>query len=287
MSPHSKIRLFAPVPYEIGKQIDLTEGQSHYLSNVMRQQAGDTIALFNGHDGEWVAEIAAAKKQISLRLIAQQRPQKASPDLWLAFAPIKNKTDLVVEKATELGVSKIMPVFTQHAVVRSVNMEKLTAHAVEAAEQCERMDVPVIETTKDIPTLLSQWPRDRTLFYGDESGKGESLKDLLAPPLRGSGRERAEGEVGAVGGGGVDTQTTPPASSGAIACSQPPSLKERAGILIGPEGGFSVDEQKLLHSLPFVKPFSMGPRILRADTAAVAALACVQAWLGDWEEKPA
>lgn len=242
-----RLRLYVTAPLRQGEEVVLSGNQSHYVGHVMRQRAGDAVLMFNGRDGEWVADIiTVGKKQVTVRVAHQRREQHASPDLWLAFAPIKNKTDLVVEKATELGVSKLLPVFTRHAVVKSVNMEKLTAHAIEAAEQCERLDVPTIETCKDIPTLLTAWPRERLLLYGDESGEGAPLKKTLSALPVG-----------------------------------------KYGVVVGPEGGFSADEQKLLRTFSFVRPFTMGPRILRADTAAVAALACLQMWLGDWEATPA
>ncbi len=241
-----KIRLYVNEPFAAQQHITLASGQSHYLANVMRCREGDSIAIFNGQDGEWLASIAAVqKKSVTLAPVKKIREQKNSPDLWLAFAPIKNKTELVVEKAVELGVSALLPVFTRHAVVRSVNREKLFAHAVEAAEQCGRLDVPAIHEHKDVAALLAAWPKGRILLYGDESGGGAVLKTLLPALPRG-----------------------------------------KYGILIGPEGGFSEDEHTMLKAAAFVKPFGMGPRILRADTAAVAALASVQAWLGDWEEKP-
>jgi 16S rRNA (uracil1498-N3)-methyltransferase len=241
-----KIRLYVPETFSAGQAVSLGEGQTHYLTNVMRCRAGDPVAVFNGQDGEWLASVSTThKKSITLALEKKLREQKNSPDLWLAFAPIKNKTELVVEKAAELGVSALLPVFTRHAVVRSINHDKLSAHAVEAAEQCSRLDVPPIEERKDLPSLLAGWPKDRTLLYGDESGGGTALKMLLPSLPRG-----------------------------------------KYGILIGPEGGFSEEEHHMLKIAGFVKPFTMGPRIMRADTAAVAALACVQAWLGDWEEKP-
>lgn len=225
----------------------LSEAQSHYAASVMRGRAGDAIALFNGRDGEWLAEIVAAgKKQVTVQPVALRKQQHSSPDLWLAFAPIKNKSDLVVEKATELGVAKLLPVLTHHSVVKSINMEKLHAHAIEAAEQCGRLDVPVIESCRELPILLGAWPSQRTLLYGDESGKGEPLPTVL-----------------------------PTLPSGACA------------LLVGPEGGFSADEHRMLRAASFVRPFTMGPRILRADTAAVAALACLQAWRGDWATRPA
>jgi 16S rRNA (uracil1498-N3)-methyltransferase len=242
-----KIRLFVPLPFTANQPLSLNPNQSHYLSHVMRARAGDTVAVFNGRDGEWAAEVTVIeKKRVTVMPVTQIAPQAGVPDLWLIFAPIKNKTELVVEKAIELGVSKLLTVITRHSVVRSVNLEKLHAHAIEAAEQCGRHDVPAIETYEDIPHLLNAWPKDRILLYADESGEGKAVKTLLASLPVG-----------------------------------------KYAILIGPEGGFANEEQRILRSMPYVKAFGLGPRILRADTAAVAALACMQAALGDWDVKPA
>lgn len=241
-----KIRLYVPKPFAAGAPLALSAGQSHYLAQVMRAREGEAVAVFNGEDGEWRAEISAvAKKQVTLELEEKIAAQKSSPDLWLAFAPVKNKTERMVEQAVELGASRIVAVFSQHSVVRSVNEEKLMIHAIEAAEQCGRHDVPPVEQRKDIAALLSAWPKDRVLLYGDESGGGESMNALLASLPRG-----------------------------------------KYAVLVGPEGGFSAGEHAMLKAAPFVRAFGMGPRILRADTAAVAALSCVQAWLGDWNEQP-
>ena len=243
-----KIRLYVPEAFAGGSQLMLPLGQSHYLANVMRLKNGDGVLLFNGQDGQWQAEVVSvSKKSVTVSLLTCLDPQKSSPDVWLAFAPIKNKVDLVVEKAVELGVSNLLTVFTHHSVVRSVNHEKLMAHAVEAAEQCGRHDVPKLSEVKDIGTLVAEWPQDRTLLFADESGGGTDLRTLL-PTL---------------------------------------SPQGKYGILIGPEGGFSKDEQQVLKLGKTVHAFGMGPRILRADTASVAALACVQAWLGDWNQQPA
>jgi len=241
-----KIRLYVPEDFSAGHHLILNPGQSHYLAHVMRVETSDSIAVFNGKQGEWLAAVSAIqKKSVTLHLSKPLAPQKNSPDMWLAFAPIRNKTELVVEKAVELGVSALLPVFTGRAVVKSINHEKLVAHAIEAAEQCERHDVPTISEHKDLSGLLGSWPKDRTLFYGDENGGGDVLKNLL------------------------------------------PQLKSgKYGLLIGPEGGFSDDEHHMLKAAGFAKAISLGPRILRADTAAVAALACLQAWVGDWEEQP-
>jgi len=242
-----EIRLHIDSEIIEGGELTLSAPKSHYLANVMRVKTGDKISVFNGKDGQWSAEITTVdKKSVSISPLTKIRPQASSPDLWLAFAPLKNKTEIVVEKATELGVSRILPVITRHAVVRSVNMEKLTAHATEAAEQCERLDIPEIATYKDLSFLLGDWKKDRVLLYGDESGGGKPLAAILAEMPQNS----------------------------------------KIGILIGAEGGFAEDELNMLRVCDFARPFGMGARILRADTAAVAALACVQSQLGDWDAKP-
>ncbi len=244
-----EIRLYTPQTLEKSTDITLGAEQAHYLTNVMRCKSGDKISLFNGRDGQWQAELTSiSKKSINAAPIKQTRPQVSSPDLWLVFAPIKNKTELVVEKATELGVSKIIPIVTRHSVVRSLNLEKLQIHAIEAAEQCERLDIPALETHKDLSYLLGAWQTDRTLLYGDESGGGTSLTEIL------------------------ENMKNQPA--------------QKIAVLIGPEGGFAADEFEMLRACDFTKAFGMGGRILRADTAAVAATACVQSQFGDWNIQP-
>lgn len=240
-----KFRLFVEGAYAAGKTLVLSETQAHYATHVMRAHMGDAVLVFGGQEGEWLAHlVAAGKKEVAVKLDRQTRPQRKSPDLWLAFAPVKAKTDIIVEKATELGAMKILPVIMRHSVVMSVNEKKLAVHAMEAAEQCERLDVPVIEPYPDLQKLLDAWPKDRPLLYGDETGQGAPLKSVL------------------------------------------PQVAIPCGLLIGPEGGFSKEEHALLKSKSFVRAFTMGPRILRADTAATSALACVQMWLGDWDMKP-
>ena len=243
-----EIRLYTPQTLSEAVEVTLGAEQAHYLAHVMRCKVGDKISLFNGRDGQWQAELTAiSKKTITTSPLAQTRPQIASPDLWLVFAPLKNKTELVVEKATELGVSKIIPIVTRHSVVRSVNLDKLAIHTTSAAEQCERLDVPALETHKDLSYLLGAWEKDRTLLYGDETGGGVSLTKILG-----------------------DMKNKAP----------------KLAILIGPEGGFAADELDMLRRCAFTTAFGMGGRILRADTAATAAIACVQAQFGDWDEKP-
>jgi 16S rRNA (uracil1498-N3)-methyltransferase len=250
-----EIRLYTEESLAELTSVTLSEQQSHYLTNVMRCKEGDILSLFNGRDGQWQAEITMVKKKsVTTRPLKQTREQTSSPDLWLIFAAIKNKSELVVEKATELGVSKIIPLVTRHSVVRSINLEKLRVHAVEAAEQCERLDIPVLETHKDLSYLLGEWDKTRILLYGDESGGGVPLPELLE-------------EI-----------------------NSPLSLRDRdrqgVAVLIGPEGGFATDEFEMLRACDFTKGFGMGGRILKADTAAIAALACVQAKLGDWDRTP-
>lgn len=241
-----KIRLFVQGAYTAGGVIELAEPQAHYVANVMRAEVGDAVLVFNGRDGEWLARVeTVGKKRASIKIEECRRKQQPAPDIWLVFAPIKNKTDIVVEKATELGAAKICTVLTRHSVVNAINMEKLEAHAVEAAEQCERLDVPPIEKLQPLPTLLAHWPKERLLLFADESGGGMPMKEMLA------------------------------------ALPHAPTA-----VLVGPEGGFSKEERLLLASLPFVRAFSMGSRILRSDTAAVATLACLMAWHGDWDIKP-
>lgn len=242
-----RMRLFVSQPLAEGAVCELPQAQAHYAAQVMRGQVGEAVLLFNGQDGEWLAEIAqVSKKSVSLAVLCRLREQKAGPDVWLAFAPIKNKVDFVVEKAVELGVARLCAVYTRHTVVKSLNLEKVAAYAVEAAEQCERLDVPTLEQFSDLAALLAAWPKDRVLLHADEGGEGQDLKSLL-PGLSAGGKY---------------------------------------GVLIGPEGGFSREERTLLTIHDGVKAFGLGPRILKADTAIVASLACVQAWLGDWQEKP-
>lgn len=246
MSYKPLVRLYVSQALLTGSLISLDEARAHYVRHVMRLGDGDIIAAFNEESGEWEASLQFHGKrgvQLSIgKKIADARP---SPDLWLAFATIKNKNELVVEKATELGVSALHPIVTQHSVVKSVNMEKLQAHAIEAAEQCERHDVPAITQHRNLASFLGDFPGGRTLLYGDESGKGKPLPEVLA------------------------------------------TLKNtKLCLLIGPEGGFSADEHRILQSADFALAFGMGPRILRADTAAVAALACIASASGDWHEPP-
>jgi 16S rRNA (uracil1498-N3)-methyltransferase len=219
-------------PLNDGAVIDASPSQAHYLGSVMRRTAGDSICLFNGIDGEWHARIAAVAKG-KARLVAERlvRPQAAEPDLWLLFAPLKrDATDLVVQKATELGVSALLPVTTERTNAGRVNLDRMQAIAIEAAEQSERLTVPAIHVLRPLEMVLGDWSADRTLFAAIE-------RDQSNPPR--------------------------------AACGP-------AALLVGPEGGLGPRDRVLLSRLRFVRPISLGPRILRAETAAIAGLALLQ-----------
>ena len=241
--PGGKLRLFVEAPLGTGARVEPDESQAHYLLHVMRAKAGDRILLFNGTDGEWLARIASvSKRSCSLECERQTEQQTEVPDLWLCFAPIKKTpADYVVQKATELGVRVLQPVFTRRTIVSRVNLERMRANAVEAAEQSGRLSVPETREPLAFDKLLASWPKNRRLIFCDEGG---------APSMAEAVRALPDGP---------------------------------AAIFTGPEGGFDPAERDALRALSFVTPVSLGPRILRADTAALAALAIWQAVRGDWQ----
>ena len=243
----AKIRLYVDQGLAAGQAVVLTADQANYLFNVMRLARGAALLLFNGRDGEWRATVAEAGKRGGILLCElQTAPLRLPPDLWLIFAPIKKaRTDFIVEKAVELGAARIMPVQTRHTNAERIRQDRLQAHAVEAAEQCGATFVPDVADLIPLDRLLTDFPADRKLLWCDEAmvGQHTSLTGNIAEPTRPSGPW---------------------------------------AILIGPEGGFSADEQTRLRALPQVVPLALGPRILRADTAAVAALTLWQSALGDW-----
>jgi 16S rRNA (uracil1498-N3)-methyltransferase len=231
------IRLYVEPALSLGSAIDLNQAQAHYLGSVMRRTVGDVIHLFNGRDGEWACRITSLMRgRATLVVETPVRPQKADADLWLVFAVLKrDPTDLVVQKATELGVSVLLPVFTERTNAARVNLDRLRAIAIEAAEQSERLTVPALHPAQPLHDSLAAWPADRTLYVA---------------------LERA------------DIQPLKPASTG-------------AGLLIGPEGGFGPRDHAVLEQFGFIRPISLGPRILRAETAAIVGLAMLQApWCG-------
>ncbi|MEX0281386.1 MAG: 16S rRNA (uracil(1498)-N(3))-methyltransferase [Arenibacterium sp.] len=236
-----KIRLYVEHSLGEGQSVPLTREQAHYLFGVMRRGVGEPVALFNGRDGEWLAEIAEAGKRGGvLGVIEQTAPLRIPPDLWLLFAPIKKaRTDFIVEKATELGAARIMPVQTDFTNSERIRQDRLQAHAVEAAEQCGGTFVPEVAELQKLSALLNEWPEERALIFCDELTVEEQIE---AAPL-------------------PDSPTA---------------------ILIGPEGGFSDAERKRLRQMTQTHVVSLGPRILRADTAAVSAITLWQQAKGDW-----
>ena len=226
-----------------GCQIALAREQAHYLTGVLRLSPGDPVSVFNGRDGEWLAHLAeVTKKGASLRCERLVAAVKPPPDIDYCFAPLKHaRLDYVVQKATELGARRLRPVITQRTIAERVNMERMRANVVEAAEQCNLVFVPEVMEPVKLPKLLEAWEPGRALIHCDEAA-------AIANPI-----EALKG------------------------------LKAPAAVLIGPEGGFTEEEKRHLSSLAFVTAISLGPRIMRADTAAVAALAIVQAVIGDWQ----
>lgn len=282
-------RLFVEEDLRADTELTLGKDASHYVATVMRRSEGDGVRLFNGRDGEWQGTLTGgSKKALVLSVSHQLREQVGVPDLTLCFAPVKKaRTDFIVEKATELGVATIQPVITARTMAERVKIERLAALAKEAAEQTERLDVPVIAEPVKLTQLVQTWDPNRSMIFADEAGEGgetpwsdgsglaRPMTDVLesfAPP--------PAGELSAKLTEGGDAETMPPAS---LRDTSPANRGGKpAAILIGPEGGFAPEERTLLRQQDFIEPVTLGPRILRADTAAVAALTLWQAHLGDW-----
>ena len=239
-------RLYVEAPLAGGESLALSREQTHYVANVMRLKAGDALRLFNGRDGEWLCTIQALAKRgctVACRdRIAAFRP---APDIDYLFAPIKHaRLDYMAEKATEMGVRRLRPVFTERTVATRVNLERLRANAIEAAEQCNLLSVPEVLAPVSFADMLGSWDPKRRLVFCDEAAAiADPLASLRAVP------------------------------------------RGPLGLLIGPEGGFSGFERASLLASGFVTAISLGPRIMRADTAAVAALALLQAVHGDWADR--
>lgn len=239
--PKSAPRLFVDQLLEVDATITLEGSQAHYLARVMRVQAGDTVILCDNRTGEWAATVAeVAKRDVQLLVVRHLRPREPVPDLWLCPALLKkDRFDLLLEKATELGVAAIDPVLTRRCVADKLNAERARAIVTEAAEQCARTALPDLAEPVKLERMLGQWPGDRALFFADENG-GD------------------------------------PAAAAFAAHNGP------AAILIGPEGGFDDDERASIRAHPAARPVSLGPRILRAETAALAATALWMGSAGDW-----
>ncbi len=223
--------------------VALAAEQAHYLGSVLRLSAGDAVLIFNGRDGEFAATVAeVAKKKMSLRVGALSRAASPPPDIDYLFAPLKHqRLDYLVQKATELGARRMRPVITARTIAERVNLERMKANVIEAAEQCELVFVPEVLEPVSLNAALREWDKSRALVYCDEAAAQSDALAVLS------------------------------------------QLKMPAAILVGPEGGFTSEERAMLKALPYVHAISLGPRIMRADTAAVAVLALVQAVLGDWK----
>ncbi|MBA4269045.1 MAG: 16S rRNA (uracil(1498)-N(3))-methyltransferase [Bosea sp. (in: a-proteobacteria)] len=236
-------RLFLEPALADGARLPLEREQANYLLSVLRMKQDDTVLVFNGRDGEWLAAISVeGRKQASLTLVRQTRPQPAAPDLHYLFAPLKHaRLDYMAQKAVEMGAGVIQPVLTRRTQVSRLNLDRMRANAVEAAEQCGILSLPEIRAERPLEAALEALEPERLLVFCDEAM----------------------------------AQASPVA---ALAQAQPGPL----AVLIGPEGGFDEGERQRILARPGTLPISLGPRILRADTAAVAALALVQAIRGDW-----
>ena len=236
-------RLYVSEAFGAGVTIGLPQSQAHYLSKVMRLKPGAQIRVFNGDDGEWLAELSElGKRDAQITLLEQLRPATSTPDIWVLFAPVKkSRNDFIVEKATELGASLIRPVLTKRTTMLHIKTDRMRMQAIEAAEQTERMDIPLIKDPFKLAELIESWDAGRDLIFADEAGDAqpaiEAFKSLRAP----------------------------------------------CAILISPVRGFDPSERDLLRAQSYVTPISLGPRILRADTAVAATLALWQAVNGDWD----
>lgn len=237
--PASTPRLFVDRPLAEGAILTLDGAPANYLANVMRLGPGAPVRLFDDRTGEWLAEVCeAGKRRVTLAIAGRLRERESVPDLWLLFAPIKKgPIDWLVEKATELGVARLQPVVTARTIVDRINLDRLRAHTIEAAEQCDRTALPELAEPMKLDALLRHWPAGRALIFADEAG-GAALAQAAKPVP--------------------------------------------AAILIGPEGGFTDAERAAIRAVPDAVPISLGPRILRAETAAAAALAVWMSKAGDW-----
>ena len=237
--PKSLPRLFVRKPLAQWTEVELDGAPAHYLGNVLRLKEGADLLVFDGQSGEWLAKIVLARKgRLKLSVERKTREAETVPDIWLAFAPVKRShTDWLVEKATELGVARLIPVMTRRTVAERVKLERLEAIAIEAAEQCGRTVLPEIAEPLPLARMLGERNSGRTLYFADEGGGEPAAEAFKSGP---------------------------------------------ALILTGPEGGFTEDERTAVRASPNAVPISLGPRILRAETAALAALASWMSAVGDW-----
>jgi 16S rRNA (uracil1498-N3)-methyltransferase len=239
--PRSAPRLFVDGPLAQGATVNIEANRAHYLIRVMRVTCSDSVILCDDQTGEWAARVeAVGKREVDLRITERLRAREAVPDLWLCAALLKkDRFDLVLEKATELGVARIQPLLTRRCVADKLNRERARAIVTEAAEQCARTALPELVEPVRLDTLLRDWPAERTLFFADEQGGEPAAKAFAAAP-------------------------------------------GQAALLTGPEGGFDDEERAAIRTLPQARPISLGPRILRGETAAIAAVSVWMAAAGDW-----
>jgi 16S rRNA (uracil1498-N3)-methyltransferase len=240
-------RLYVDAALYEGASVALDASQAHYLGDVLRLKTGDAVLAFNGRDGEWQAMLAAAgKRRLALTIGQRSRPQTGALDLHYLFAPLKHaRLDYMAQKAVEMGASRLQPVLTRHAQIARVNLERVRANAIEAAEQCGILTVPEIRAPVSLQQLIAELEPARVLVFCDEEAE---VKDPIA----------------------------------ALAQARRAGRAQPLAVLVGPEGGFAPEERAALLQLPNMVRLALGPRLLRADTAAVAALALVGAVLGDW-----
>jgi 16S rRNA (uracil1498-N3)-methyltransferase len=237
-------RIFVDAALGQGAEVELSQPQMHYLINVLRMAAGDAVQAFNSANGEWACVLADVKKKSAkLQCNALSFAPKPPPDIDFVFAPLKHaRLDYVVQKAVELGARKLRPVITHRTIAERVNLDRMRANVIEAAEQCNLVYVPEVEEPLSLDRTIATWPEGRSLVFCDEAAEVKNPLEALQ------------------------------------------NLKLPTAILVGPEGGFTTDERAMLRSLPVTTAISLGPRIMRADTAALAALSMVQAVQGDWRE---
>ena len=240
------IRLFTKNTLKQKSVIVPTQDQSHYLTSVMRRRPDDRVILFNGIDGEWSGKLKNSSEHICvIQTTHLMRPQVDEPNVKLAFAPLKKtRMDFIVEKATELGVSEIIPVITERTITHRINISRIHIHAQKAAEQSHRLSLPAIKAPTKLVNFLASWTGAIPVLVMNETGAGDPIREVL--------------------------------------------LKQEFPVVVltGPEGGFTENELTLLKSCHFTKSVSLGPRLLKSETAAIAALSCCQALIGDWHNKP-
>lgn len=246
MQKPPKIRLFINQELNLGQEFTIIDSQAHYILNVMRLNIGDRLRCFDGKSGEYECSIiSTTKKHCIIKAQEKAREYESSPNIWILFAPVKkDQTDFIIQKSTELGVSKIIPTITQRTISEKIKKERFIAQATEASEQCRRLDLPEIEDSISLEKLLSTWDSNRKLYFMDETGNGNTIYNIFS-------------------------------------CVKEP--KQPSAILVGPEGGFDEKELEKLRNLPYSQGISLGKRILRAETAVAASLSCWQALCGDWK----